>query len=283
MARLGYDRYVAQGGDWGSAVTTEVGAQDPEHCAAIHITLNMSGRPSGQPTEPDELHALARVEQYLKWDSGYSTQQRTRPQTLGFGLADSPAGQLAWILEKFWAWTDCDGDPEHVLTRDELLDNVMLYWVTNSATSSARLYWESFGRRITPDRDRADWIRRLSQGDRAAGQVVVERALPEHRPLARVRQGRPLRRVRGARDVRRRPARVGAARALSRSADCDEALAAIIDAVLRWISLWRSPSKYSRNAASSANSAMIEKSYVPGLMRASRPIRYDSTPSSVAT
>ena len=150
MARLGYDRYVAQGGDWGSAVTTEVGAGDPEHCAAIHLTLNMSGRPSGQPTEPDELHALACIEQYLKWDSGYSTQQRTRPQTLGFGLADSPTGQLAWILEKFWAWTDCDGHPEHVLTRDEMLDNVMLYWVTNSATSSARLYWESFGRGSRP-------------------------------------------------------------------------------------------------------------------------------------
>src|SRR4051812_13218703 len=146
MERLGYARYVAQGGDWGSAITTEVGAADPGHCAAIHITLNMSGRPSGQPTQPDELQALAGIEQYLKWDSGYSTQQRTRPQTLGFGLADSPAGQLAWILEKFWAWTDCDGDPESVLTRDELLDNVMLYWVTNSATSSARIYWESFGR-----------------------------------------------------------------------------------------------------------------------------------------
>jgi pimeloyl-ACP methyl ester carboxylesterase len=150
MARLGYDRYVAQGGDWGSAVTTEIGAGDPEHCAAIHITLNMSGRPSGQPTEPDELHALERIEHYLKWDSGYSTQQRTRPQTLGYGLADSPAGQLAWIGEKFWAWTDCDGHPENVLTRDELLDNVMLYWVTNSATSSARLYWESFGGRSRP-------------------------------------------------------------------------------------------------------------------------------------
>ena len=150
MARIGYARYVAQGGDWGSAITTEVGSQDPEHCAAIHITLNMSGRPSGTPSEPDELRALAGVEHYLKWDSGYSTQQRTRPQTLGFGLADSPAGQLAWILEKFWAWTDCDGDPEQALTRDELLDNVMLYWVTNSATSSARLYWESFGRGSRP-------------------------------------------------------------------------------------------------------------------------------------
>ncbi|MDH5291957.1 MAG: epoxide hydrolase, partial [Acidimicrobiia bacterium] len=78
--------------------------------------------------------------------SGYSKQQSTRPQTVGYGLADSPAGQAAWILEKFWAWTDCDGHPENVLTRDEMLDNIMLYWLGNNATSSARLYWESFGK-----------------------------------------------------------------------------------------------------------------------------------------
>jgi pimeloyl-ACP methyl ester carboxylesterase len=150
MARLGYERYVAQGGDWGSAVTSQVGAQDPEHCAAIHLTLAMSARPQGTPTEPDELHAVERLTYYLQWDSGYSTQQKTRPQTLGYGLSDSPAGQLAWILEKFWAWTDCDGHPEHVLTRDEMLDNVMLYWATDSATSSARIYWESFGRANRP-------------------------------------------------------------------------------------------------------------------------------------
>src|SRR5262249_1143681 len=73
----------------------------------------------------------------------------TRPQTLGYALTDSPSGQAAWILEKFWAWTDCDGHPENIFTRDELLDNVMLYWVTASAVSSARIYWESFGK-LTP-------------------------------------------------------------------------------------------------------------------------------------
>lgn len=150
MARLGYDRYVAQGGDWGSAITSQVGAQDPEHCASIHLTLAMSSRPPGTPTEPDELHAVARLMHYMEWDSGYSTQQKTRPQTLGYGLADSPTGQLAWILEKFWAWTDCDGHPENALSRDEMLDDVMLYWVTGSATSSARIYWESFGRSNRP-------------------------------------------------------------------------------------------------------------------------------------
>ncbi len=149
MGRLGYDRYLAQGGDWGSAITSMLGATDP-HCAAIHLTLAMSSRPSKDPTEPDELHAVERLAHYAQWDSGYSTQQRSRPQTLGYGLHDSPVGQLAWILEKFWAWTDCGGHPENVLTRDEMLDNVMLYWATGSATSSARLYWESFGRARRP-------------------------------------------------------------------------------------------------------------------------------------
>jgi pimeloyl-ACP methyl ester carboxylesterase len=146
MARLGYQRYGAQGGDWGSAVTTSIGAQDPEHCAGIHVTLAMASTPKtdGEPT-PEEARALKGIKHYADWDSGYSKQQSTRPQTVGYGLTDSPAGQAAWILEKFWAWTDCDGHPENILSRDELLDNVMLYWVTATAASSARLYWESFG------------------------------------------------------------------------------------------------------------------------------------------
>src|SRR5262249_54038165 len=91
-----------------------------------------------------EKSALAGFQHYQDWDSGYSKEQSTRPQTVGYGLADSPVGQLAWIVEKFWSWMDCDGHPENALTRDELLDNVMLYWATASAASSARLYWESF-------------------------------------------------------------------------------------------------------------------------------------------
>ncbi len=145
MARLGYDRYLAQGGDWGSAVTTLLGATDPEHCAGIHITLAMTAAPTGPPTEPDEIRAMERLQHYLTWDAGYSTQQKTRPQTLGYGLADSAVGQMAWIVEKFWAWVDHDGDPATVLSRDAMLDDVMLYWCTNTATTSARLYWESLG------------------------------------------------------------------------------------------------------------------------------------------
>jgi pimeloyl-ACP methyl ester carboxylesterase len=146
MNRLGYERYVAQGGDWGAMVTTAIGSLDPEHCAGIH--LNMPVAPP-DPTTMDDLtereqSALASMQHYQQWDSGYSKQQSTRPQSLGYGLVDSPSGQAAWILEKFWAWTDCDGHPENVLSRDELLDNVMLYWLPATGASSARLYWESF-------------------------------------------------------------------------------------------------------------------------------------------
>jgi pimeloyl-ACP methyl ester carboxylesterase len=145
MSRLGYERYGAQGGDWGAAVTTQIG-RNGGRCAAIHVSHVLGAKPPGRldnPTE-EEKRALARAAHYRKWDNGYAKQQSTRPQTIGYGLADSPVGQLAWIVEKFWSWMDCDGHPENVLSRDELLDNVMLYWLTASAASSARLYWESF-------------------------------------------------------------------------------------------------------------------------------------------
>ena len=154
MQRLGYARYAAQGGDWGSAVTRAVGAHDAAHCAGIHITLAMGVAPRcAEPPSAEDVRALQDIKHYQAWDNGYSRQQATRPQTLAYGLTDSPSGQAAWILEKFWAWTDCGhppdgsgGDPLNILGRDELLDNVMLYWVTASAASSARLYWESFGK-----------------------------------------------------------------------------------------------------------------------------------------
>jgi pimeloyl-ACP methyl ester carboxylesterase len=146
MARLGYGRYVAQGGDWGSAVTVNIGRQDVEHLAGIH--LNMVSVGPDKTTLDDlterEKGALASMDHYQRWDSGYSKQQSTRPQTLGYALVDSPAGQCAWIVEKFWAWTDCDGHPENALTRDEMLDNVMLYWLPATGASSGRMYWESF-------------------------------------------------------------------------------------------------------------------------------------------
>jgi pimeloyl-ACP methyl ester carboxylesterase len=145
MVRLGYQRYGAQGGDWGAAVTTQIG-RNGGHCVAIHTNMPF-GRPPKNLSEPsdDEVAALEGLAYYRRWDSGYSKQQSTRPQTIGYGLVDSPVGQLAWIVEKFWSWMDCDGHPENVLTKDELLDNVMMYWLTGSGASSARLYWESFG------------------------------------------------------------------------------------------------------------------------------------------
>jgi pimeloyl-ACP methyl ester carboxylesterase len=146
MRRLGYERYLAQGGDWGAMVTTAIGIRDPQHCAAIHLNMPIA------PPDPDTMNdltereqsALAGIQHYTDWDSGYSKQQSTRPQTVGYGLVDSPAGLAAWILEKFWSWTDCDGHPENVLSRDELLDNAMLFWLPGTGASSARLYWESF-------------------------------------------------------------------------------------------------------------------------------------------
>jgi pimeloyl-ACP methyl ester carboxylesterase len=147
MIRLGHDAYFAQGGDWGSAITTEIGLQNLGHCKGIHLNMP-NARPTKEarenPTDRDKL-AMARGHAYNDEDSGYSKQQSTRPQTLGYGLADSPSGQGMWILEKFWRWTDCDGHPENVLTRDELIDNIMLYWLNNTGASSGRLYWESFG------------------------------------------------------------------------------------------------------------------------------------------
>ncbi|MBI2800641.1 MAG: epoxide hydrolase [Gammaproteobacteria bacterium] len=146
MARLGYDRYVAQGGDWGSAVTLSIGETETVHCAGIHSNmplLDPSAKVLGNPTE-FEKSAIAGGQHYWDWDSGYSKEQSTRPQTVGYGLVDSPIGQAAWILEKFWCWTDCNGHPENAVDRDELIDNVMLYWLPAAGASSARMYWENF-------------------------------------------------------------------------------------------------------------------------------------------
>ncbi len=148
MLRLGYSNYYAQGGDWGSMITTMMGVQNLGHCSGIHITMPIVGADPETMNELTELEqdALAGVKFYQKHDSGYFRQQSTRPQTVGYGLADSPLGQAAWILEKFYQWMDCDGHPENVVNRDELLDNVMMYWLTNAGASSARIYWENYGK-----------------------------------------------------------------------------------------------------------------------------------------
>jgi epoxide hydrolase len=148
MGRLGYSAYGAQGGDWGSQVATALGMRHPGHLVGIHLNMVIALPTSLDDLTEAEQSALASIDYYRKWDSGYSKQQSTRPQTVGYGLVDSPAALCAWVVEKFWSWTDCDGDPANVLTRDEMLDNVMLYWLPAAGASSARLYWESFSRPV---------------------------------------------------------------------------------------------------------------------------------------
>ena len=149
MARLGYDRYGIQGGDWGSIVSRWNAFNHPEQAIGLHINMLIAGAPRGEGdpaagVPPEELErSRARSSFYNTAESAYSQIQGTKPQTLGYALNDSPVGQAAWIVEKFRAWCDCDGDPESVFTRDELLTNIMIYWVTQTATSSARLYYES--------------------------------------------------------------------------------------------------------------------------------------------
>jgi pimeloyl-ACP methyl ester carboxylesterase len=145
MGRLGYARYGAQGGDWGTSISASIAQQDPEHVAGIHLNPPLAAPDPAtfEDLTEAERAALAALEHAAEWDSGYSQEHATRPQTIGYALVDSPTALCAWIVEKFWAWTDCDGHPENVLTRDELLDNLMLYWLPGTGASSARLYGES--------------------------------------------------------------------------------------------------------------------------------------------
>jgi pimeloyl-ACP methyl ester carboxylesterase len=147
MRRLGYPRYVAQGGDWGSFVTTTLAQQRPPGLIGIHLNMPFVF-PDPIPTAGLSAAEQRAVDAFRRFQTdgfGYFLQQSTRPQTIGYALADSPAGQAAWIYEKFQAWTDNNGDPESVLTRDEMLDNITLYWLTDTAASSARIYFEHAG------------------------------------------------------------------------------------------------------------------------------------------
>ena len=144
MARLGYTRYGAQGGDWGSPVSVGVARADAEGCMGIHVNFLFASPPEdfSGPSEEDQSK-LAGLERFTNQESGYAQIQGTKPQTLGYALHDSPVGQLAWIAEKFRTWTDCDGVIENAVSRDEMLTNIMLYWVTGTAPSAGRIYRES--------------------------------------------------------------------------------------------------------------------------------------------
>ncbi|WP_371537548.1 epoxide hydrolase 1 [Streptomyces sp. NBC_00466] len=153
MERLGYRRFGAQGGDWGAAISRELGRVRPDRVIGVHLNLLPGSAATEEPTD-DELaplspaeraRTLASWERNRRWArdrQGYADIQSTRPQTLAYGLTDSPVGQLAWIAEKFKEWTDSRDRPEDAVDRDQLLTNVMLYWLTGTAGSSARIYYE---------------------------------------------------------------------------------------------------------------------------------------------
>ena len=142
MSRLGYTGYLAQGGDWGGIITSWIGQLDPGNCVGIHLNM-LPVSPSEEAMADmtgDEEAKLGATMQFQVKETGYQAIQSTKPQTLAAGLADSPAGQLSWILEKFRSWSDCGGNVFSVHDRDTFLTNVSLYWFTNTAGSSARIY-----------------------------------------------------------------------------------------------------------------------------------------------
>jgi microsomal epoxide hydrolase len=146
---LGYARFGAQGGDWGSSITARLGHAHPDKLVGIHLNLMPIRRdPSvlADPT-PDEVQYLEELKVFLKEETGYQWVQGTRPQTLAFGLTDSPAGLAAWIIEKFRIWSDCGGDLESVFSKDHLLANIGLYWFTGAIGSS---FWPYYARMHSP-------------------------------------------------------------------------------------------------------------------------------------
>jgi microsomal epoxide hydrolase len=142
MARLGYERFGIQGTDWGSTIGTEIALAAPHVVTGLHINMILVREPAGGKTllTDDERATLDAEQEWLAAEMGYDAIQSTRPQTLGYSLHDSPAGLAAWIVEKYRNWSDCDGDVERRFTKDELLATVTTYWVTNTITSSMRLY-----------------------------------------------------------------------------------------------------------------------------------------------
>jgi len=144
MTGLGYQRFAAHGGDIGAGVTTRMGLSHGEHLLGIHVTAVARPYlgPDSAPLTDAERAYMELQEQWERDENGYGHQQGTRPQTLAFGLNDSPAGLAAWIVEKFRAWSDCGGDTERSFSKDELLTNITIYWVTQTIHSSMRLYFD---------------------------------------------------------------------------------------------------------------------------------------------
>jgi pimeloyl-ACP methyl ester carboxylesterase len=146
MSRLEYRRYGAQGGDWGSGISRDLGIVDRAHVVGVHLNMLLTfaaGQLASIELSEDDKSRLSKLDRFNRELSGYASIQSTRPQTLAYALTDSPAGQLAWIVEKFKDWTDSREVPEDAVDRDQMLTNVMLYWLTGTANSSARLYQEA--------------------------------------------------------------------------------------------------------------------------------------------
>ena len=147
MGRLGYDRFFAAGGDWGGRVTASLGRRYPDRVAGLHTFTPYVDDPADPGTyalNARERQWVAEMQEFRRSGSGYSLQQSTRPQTVGYALTDSPVAQLAWLLDKFHAWTENDGDPASAFSRDRILDLVSWYWFSGTGGSSARFYWENF-------------------------------------------------------------------------------------------------------------------------------------------
>jgi epoxide hydrolase len=145
MTRLGYDRFGAQGGDWGSSVSTCLAQQHPTRVLGLHLTPPLAAPDPSTfadltPREHASLEALRHAD---RGEDGYSAEQSTKPQTIGYSLVDSPVGLAAWLVEKFRTWSDNEGTPDGALGRDRMLDGITLYWLTGTGASAARLYWES--------------------------------------------------------------------------------------------------------------------------------------------
>ena len=145
MARLGYTRYAVHGSDWGGNIATRVALRDPSHVVLLHLAGCPAPAPAGAPaaSQPPRTEVSANPLVDAAHNLGYQEIQSTKPQTLGHALSDSPVGLASWIVEKWYGWADHDGDLEKAVSRDDLLTNVMIYWVTNSGASSARIYYES--------------------------------------------------------------------------------------------------------------------------------------------
>jgi microsomal epoxide hydrolase len=147
MARLGYTRYAAQGGDWGGFIVRQLGLVDPDHLIGLHSNMCVAGAPPGPDPNagvpPEELKRVEAARVRSANETAYSQLHGTKPQTLAYSLNDSPAGLAAWIVEKFRTWSDSGGDVEKRFTKDELLTNITIYWVTETGPSSIRLYYEN--------------------------------------------------------------------------------------------------------------------------------------------